>query len=128
MKMSNSENEALWTSEALTDIIAERQRQIEVEGWTPERDDGYIYGELAQAAAAYASHTEYREQIDVFANKTGGGQTHVGWFYPHMLLWPWAREWWKPTNRRRDLVKAGALIVAEIERLDRANFAKNAKP
>jgi hypothetical protein len=31
-----------------------------------------------------------------------------------------ADEWWKPTNRRRDLVKAGALILAEIERLDRA--------
>lgn len=28
-------------------------------------------------------------------------------------------EWWKPTNRRRDLVKAAALILAEIERLDR---------
>ena len=30
----------------------------------------------------------------------------------------WRR--WKPTDRRRDLVKAGALILAEIERLDRA--------
>ena len=33
--------------------------------------------------------------------------------------WPWVRRWWKPTDRRRDLVKAGALILAEIERLDR---------
>jgi hypothetical protein len=36
-------------------------------------------------------------------------------------LWPFAREWWKPSTGRRDLVKAGALIVAEIERMDRAN-------
>jgi hypothetical protein len=35
-------------------------------------------------------------------------------------LWPWSVQWWKPKDRRRDLVRAGALIVAEIERLDRA--------
>jgi len=35
-------------------------------------------------------------------------------------LWPWGKEWWKPSDRRRDLVKAGALIAAEIDRLDRA--------
>jgi len=34
--------------------------------------------------------------------------------------WPWAEKWWKPKNERRDLVKAAALILAEIERLDRA--------
>jgi hypothetical protein len=44
-------------------------------------------------------------------------------------FWPptWGAEWWKPTGahddlnaRRRDLVKAGALVIAEIERIDRA--------
>ena len=35
-------------------------------------------------------------------------------------LWPWLSSWWKPSTNRRDLVKAGALILAEIERLDRA--------
>jgi hypothetical protein len=104
----------------IEEIAAERRRHIEVEGWTPEHDDAHIYGEMAHAAAAYASHTEHREQIDVFAARAGGGQSRVGWFLPHRLLWPWAREWWKPTTRRRDLIKAGALIVAEIERLDRA--------
>ena len=33
--------------------------------------------------------------------------------------WPWSLDWWKPKDPRRDLVRAGALIVAEIERLDR---------
>jgi hypothetical protein len=37
--------------------------------------------------------------------------------------WPWDLKWWKPTTPRRDLVKAAALIVAEIERLDRAALA-----
>ena len=105
---------------ALEEIAAERRRQIEVEGWTPEHDDQHEYGELAQAAAAYASHTPHREQVDVFAGRAGGGETRVGWFLPHVVLWPWERAWWKPSNRRRDLIKAGALIVAEIERLDRA--------
>lgn len=38
--------------------------------------------------------------------------------------WPWHRVWWKPSTRRRNLVKAGALILAEIERLDRAAILK----
>ena len=84
---------------ALEDIAAERQRQIEAEGWTPEHDDSHADGELAAAASCYATG---RKGDD----------------------WPWSDEWWKPTHgingSRRDLVKAGALIVAEIERLDRA--------
>ncbi|HHW2459226.1 TPA: AAA family ATPase [Pseudomonas aeruginosa] len=36
------------------------------------------------------------------------------------LAWPWDEQWWKPTSARRDLVKACALALAEIERLDRA--------
>ena len=34
--------------------------------------------------------------------------------------WPWEPRWWKPKNPRRDLVRAAALLIAEIERLDRA--------
>jgi hypothetical protein len=36
------------------------------------------------------------------------------------LFWPWEASWFKPSTARRDLIKAGALILAEIERLDRA--------
>jgi hypothetical protein len=40
--------------------------------------------------------------------------------------WPWDREWWKPTpnNRIRELAKAGALIAAEIDRLQRLEERK----
>lgn len=38
-------------------------------------------------------------------------------------FWPWQRKWWKPKDPRRDLVRAGALIIAEIERIDRAAVA-----
>ncbi len=97
----------------LDEIAAERRRQIEVEGWTPEHDDKHHGGELATAAAAYA----YAAGVDDAqrAPFVGGRLAPRGW--------PWSLEWWKPTTRRRDLIKAGALIVAEIERLDRANRA-----
>ena len=88
---------------AARDVLSERQRQIEVEGWTPEGDAAYRDGELADAAACYA-RPRYR----------------MGETCPPE--WPWAGKWWKPTNRRRNLVKAGALILAEIERLDRWGF------
>lgn len=91
-------------AQAVGDVLAERQRQVEVEGWTPEHDDQHEVGELATAAACYAGNA-------------GGYVWAGGW---PGEVWPWAREWWKPSTPRRDLVKAAALIIAEIERLDRA--------
>lgn len=93
---------------AITEIAAERRRQIEGEGWTPEHDDQHASGEMAMAAAAYAYNA-------------GQGETGRSWNVGrHPVVWPWSDEWWKPKDRRRDLVRAAALIVAEIERLDRA--------
>ncbi|EPL2207621.1 TPA: ead/Ea22-like family protein [Klebsiella pneumoniae] len=86
---------------AAADVLAERQRQVTAEGWTAERDDGYQNSELADAAACYAIHAH---------NQGFSTPAH----------WPWSQDWWKQTSPRRDLVKAGALILAEIERLDRA--------
>lgn len=85
---------------AIMDILAERTRQIAVEGWTPEHDDDHVDGALANAAACYA----YGEIID----------TQTGYH-----LWPWSDDWWKPKDRRTDLVRAAALLIAEIQRLDR---------
>lgn len=86
------------------DITAERQRQIDAEGWTFAHDDQHNNGELARAAASYAlgKHT---------IGNIGGATIH---------LWPWEDFWFKATDQRRNLVKAAALIIAEIERLDRA--------
>ena len=100
-------------TKAAQDVLAERRRQIEAEGWTPEHDDEHGAGELARAAAAYALDAGNR--LDPHA-VTGGEAPS---------FWPWhggrPREarWWKPSDPRRNLVKAGALILAEIERLDR---------
>lgn len=89
---------------AVKDIADERRRQIEAEGWTAEHDDTHKLGELAAAAACYAASAKGHGFISLDRAPS---------------RWPWSLDWWKPTNRRRDLVKAGALIVAEIERLDR---------
>jgi hypothetical protein len=85
---------------ALTDVAAERKRQRAVEGWTTEHDDTHISGEMARAAICYAD------------------PLNEGRDYPP-VKWPWSPGWWKPKDRRRDLVRAAALITAEIERLDR---------
>lgn len=88
-------------------IGAERNRQLDVEEWNKEHDDSHDEGELAMAAVCYATPPELRR---TFINGT--------------LMkpkWPWEREAWKPTptDRIRELVKAGALIAAEIDRLHR---------
>ena len=101
---------------AIDDIAAERKRQIENEEWSAEHDNSHDRSEMARAAACYALPKSFR---DFNADRPGIGSVLD-------LLWPWDREWWKPKNRRRDLVRAGALIVAEIERLDRQSSAKAA--
>nr|EKX1041529.1 hypothetical protein [Escherichia coli] len=92
-------------SNAVQSVIAERQRHQSAEGWTPEHDDQYSKSQLLWASSCYvlnAIHPFNRIPFD----------------------WPWTPEWWKPTNPRRDLVKAGALILAEIERIDRQDAAQ----
>lgn len=91
-------------NQAVIDIARERQRQISKEGWSPEEDHAYVDNQLSRAAAAYAL-------------TTGDHAYDVGYGKGN---WPWSDLLWKLTNRRRDLEKAGALIVAEIERIDRA--------
>jgi hypothetical protein len=97
----------------LEEIATERRRQIDVEGWTPHHDDEHGNGQLARAAAAYALNTA------AMTYRNSGSQQAIK--EEAMAQWPWAAEWWKPTTPRWDLIKAAALLVAEIERLDRAS-------
>lgn len=101
----------------LTDIAAERDRQRCQEGFDAAHDDQHDGGELVLAACAYAFAAQMPELTREVVMPENGGVVHSETLRE---LWPWAHEWWKPSDRRRDLVKAGALIVAEIERLDRA--------
>lgn len=93
-------------------VVAERRRQVEVEGWDADHDDTHAPGEIAIAGAAYAYRAERHLDIETQI------YLHQKKFYmPNW--WPWSPDWWKPTDFRRDLVKAGALIVAEGEKHDR---------
>lgn len=102
--------DAVTVSKAAADVLAERRRQIESEGWTPEHDDKHADGELAKAAACYAAGWK----IDVY-QRFGFHE------YRQFRMWPWHPKWWKPKDRRHDLVRAAALIIAEIERIDRTH-------
>jgi hypothetical protein len=90
----------------IDEIAAERRRQVEAEGWTPEHDDEHGNAELAAAAAAYIRHA---------ANFTGIPNS-AGYRLANVPAgWPWHVSWWKP-------------IVAEIERLDRATTPTRRTP
>lgn len=106
-------------------IAQERQRQIDAEGYTPAHDRLHNDDSLACAAATYAlpaRSRDYKQLLD------GSGAVPYHW--------PWGLAAWKPTRREwnqdhdegywdveavrcrvRDLSKAGALIAAEIDRL-----------
>jgi hypothetical protein len=90
-------------------IADERERQLQAEGFTRDSDQQYRRGELAKAATAYVQLAA----MDLEA----GGRSHIAWHGP-AAVWPWAPEWWKPVDARRDLVRAGALIAAQIDLID----------
>jgi hypothetical protein len=112
-------------------IYHERIRQQQVEGWTAEHDDGHNKGEMAVAAIGYISTgAKLTTQIKVFSDprcKCGArGMADCScvllspvetWQKP----WPWGNEYFKPKDPVRDLVRAGALIAGEIDRLERLN-------
>ncbi|ETA54003.1 hypothetical protein [Ponticoccus alexandrii] len=106
-------------------IAAERQRQIAVEGWTPDHDDSHTGAELAMMAACLAApQTLYA--MDHLPSGLG-----VGFVIPTPFEAQYDKRPWTPDHlpdnetlplkeRRRQLVISGALCAAEIDRLDRA--------
>lgn len=112
-------------AQAARDVLAERERQKSVEGWTEAHDDDHTAGEMAAAAATYAFFSKLpassRKELADFSYNPG--LVNIA-----RLIWPseWTWRWWKPKDPRCDLVRAGALILAEIERLDRAAAEKRA--
>jgi len=106
--MSNPEWDNHKTKDGIDLITAERKRQVRELGWTSDHDDEHQREELAWAATHYAAP-------EGLIRSVGGGFSRV---------WPdtWSKSWDKKGEgtRIRDLVKAGALIAAEIDRLLRA--------
>jgi hypothetical protein len=87
--------------QASIDVVDERVRQLIAEEWDYAHDDQYVHKELANAAVCYVYGDIY-------------GETPCSW--------PWGDDDWKPKTYRENLVRAAALLVAEIERIDRMEY------
>lgn len=102
-------------------VIAERFRQVEVKGWTAAHDRLHNRGELAQAAAAYV--------LWAVANRNGDTRALERWRENRVPgappCFPWTADWWKPVaaDYRHNMVVAGALIAAELDRHDGSRAA-----
>lgn len=101
-------------------VVAERERQVNAEGWEPGHDDAHEPGVLARAGVGYAwDH----------AAAPGGTEQAIRWPSGRRAEWPpdcWplAVAAWKPKDELRDLVRAAALVAAEADRLVRAQRAR----
>jgi hypothetical protein len=105
-------------------IFGERNRQMNAEGWTAEHDDEHALGELALAAVAYASP---------FPVKVKGPVMLPGHFFSTEVWrdpWPWDEDCdkRKKHSRIRQLEIAGALVAAEIDRLERLEATSAEQP
>lgn len=94
---------------SVAEIAAERHRQITDEGWTPEHDDQHSGAELLKAATCYA----------YCVAELGGLPDESFAQITPPPSWPWSDDWWKPKTPRSALIRAAALIAAEIDRRDR---------
>jgi hypothetical protein len=96
------------TGIGLSDVLAERVRQIDVDGFTIDRDLRLHPSELALASASYVN--------------TAVDQLHGRDWPPakHPDTWPWQREAWRPGDARANLVKGAAILLAAIDRIDHA--------
>lgn len=106
IKLEKDEPRPQYYVESGSDAIAnERKRQVLKEGWTSEHDAEHNKQELIKAAKCY-----------IEANLKG--------YVPHNIPtdWPWDACWWKPecdSESIKNLKRAGALIAAEIDRLNK---------
>ena len=86
-------------------IAEERQRQIDVEGYDQEHDAQHHYKEFINAAAAYL--LSKNEDTDI------------------LYLWPFDISEFKSTTEKSNLIKAGALIAAALDRLNQEELENN---
>jgi hypothetical protein len=103
--MLTNANQFIEQSEAAIDT--ERKRQIQEKRWTFEHDDLHTDRSLSLAAKCYEQNARLMA-------------TYEPGIVPQH--WPWHRDEWNPKTAERDLIRAGALYQAEIERLIRAKI------
>ncbi|WP_156453461.1 hypothetical protein [Methylobacterium sp. CCH5-D2] len=121
---------ALDVPAAWRDVAIERRRQIDAEGFDAAHDDqiGHAFGALARAGAAYAfcSALDPRQRARIADTSRWD---EFDWLTDIVRpLWQFDRALFKLVDPRRDLERAGALILADMERRDRAAARAAAPP
>jgi hypothetical protein len=109
----------------LDEIAAERQKQI-TKGYDAAHDDTHDRGELRLAAASYALRAGKHGDQPLYASVGRHplrAERNFGWIGLGGLVWPFEEEFTCDATPRERLIAAAALIVAEIERLDRLALA-----
>lgn len=81
-------------------IAVERERQIKDEGYNEEHDQAHAPMTLAMAAVSYILCNDVKKRK--IAKTT---------------YWPWEDKYYKPRDMKRNLIRAGALVAAAIDRL-----------
>lgn len=104
-------------SKAIDDVIAERAAHESREGYDANHDNEHVDRELARAAECYLD--QYVTQSWLLGSYKDGLLRYQD--KPSPDMWPWSEVHWKPKGPRSDLVRAASLLIAEIERLDRAS-------
>jgi hypothetical protein len=112
-ELSAHEEGVSGASRAALDTLGERARQRRLEGYDDLHDDAHDDFSLLKAALAYGEDA-------LLQGTTGHSFTETA-----PPSWPWDEGDWKPKNLRRMLVIMGALVIAEMERLDRADEDRN---
>lgn len=99
-------SETTFADAVLSEVRAERMKQLSE--YSLRHDDEHIGGELTKAAMSYC------QSASVGINDTSSLRSHPPSY------WPWHVSDWNPQTQRSDLIRAATLILAEIERVDRA--------
>lgn len=103
--------------DGLNTIRDERKRQIEHYGFTHEKDDLYVKGELLEASNCYMLAAT---NLVVYKDKT---PEQIKFILIKDEMWPFHPEWLKITDVNSCLRKAGGLLVAEMDRRQREEAA-----
>ena len=100
-------------------IAEERKRQIEVEGYTPQHDSKHTVSEIISAAQTYLHSADLHILSGAYEPTDSWHKTIEPFYWNEVKrYWLWDEKSFKPTTALRDLVKAGALIAAAIDRLN----------